>query len=63
MEKCKYIKSFNEATENEMEVIEHFVKGWKKTSKYPCPKCAEKLSMPDYKCEKCNVKLKLKMRF
>ena len=28
-----------------------------------CPKCGAKLGMPDYKCEKCNVKLKLKMQF
>lgn len=48
---------------NSTEIIEMFVRKWKHTDKYPCPKCGEKLEMPDYKCNKCNVKLKLKMKF
>ena len=30
-------------------IIEMFVKKWKHTDKYPCPKCGAKLGMPDYK--------------
>lgn len=48
---------------NGIEIIEKFVSSWRNTDKHPCPKCGAKLGMPDYKCEKCNVKLKLKMRF
>lgn len=48
---------------NSTEVVEMFVRKWRNTDKYPCPKCGTKLGMPDYKCEKCNVKLKLKMQF
>ena len=48
---------------NSTEIIEMFVRKWRNTDKYPCPKCDSKLGMPDYKCEKCNVKIKLKMQF
>jgi len=51
------------AVSNSTEIVEMFVRKWKHTDKYPCPKCGAKLGMPDYKCDKCNVKLKLKMRF
>lgn len=51
------------AVSNSTEIIEMFVRKWRNTDKYPCPKCCKKLGMPDYKCEKCNVKLKLKMQF
>lgn len=42
--------------------VEKIVGGWKNTSKYPCPKCGKKLAMPEYKCEKCNIKLKIKVK-
>jgi len=48
---------------NSTEIVEMFVRKWKNTDKYPCPRCGAKLGMPNYKCEKCNVELKLKMRF
>jgi hypothetical protein len=48
---------------NSTEIVEMFVRKWRNTDKYPYPKCGAKLGMPDYKCEKCNVKLKLKMQF
>jgi len=48
---------------NSTEIVEMFIKKWKNTDKFPCPKCGKKLGMPDYKCDKCNVKLKLKMKF
>lgn len=46
-----------ESENNKTENIEMFVRKWENTDKYPCPKCGEKLGIPDYKCEKCNVKL------
>jgi DNA-directed RNA polymerase subunit RPC12/RpoP len=48
---------------NSTEIVEMFVRKWRNTDKYPCPKCGSKLGMPDYKCEKCSVKIKLKMQF
>ncbi len=45
------------------EVVEMKIKNWRNTDKYPCPKCGTQLGMPSYLCEKCNVKLKLKMQF
>ncbi len=45
------------------ETVEMEIKSWRNTDKFPCPKCGTKLSMPSYLCEKCNVKLKLTMRF
>lgn len=64
-------KSINEAegnavlplVSNSTDIVEMFVRKWRNTDKYPCPKCGAKLGMPDYKCEKCNIKLKLKMQF
>jgi len=47
----------------QLEIVEMIVKKWKHTDKYPCPKCGDKLEMPGYKCDKCNVKLKLRMQF
>jgi predicted RNA-binding Zn-ribbon protein involved in translation (DUF1610 family) len=49
--------------ENQIEVHEIIVRKWKHTDKYPCPKCGTKLTSPSYKCDKCNVKIKLKMNF
>ena len=46
-----------------LEIIEKQIISWRKSDKHPCPKCGAKLSSPDYICEKCNVKLKLKMQF
>lgn len=54
----------DENTKNtETEVVEKIVSSWRNTDKHPCPKCGKKLGMPDYECKKCNLKLKLKMRF
>ena len=49
--------------QNSTDVIEKFIVSWRRTDKYPCPKCGKKLGMPDYKCNPCNLKLKLKMKF
>lgn len=43
--------------------VEKFVSSWRNTDKHPCPECGNKLSNPNYHCDKCNVKIKLKMRF
>jgi|TARA_R110000744_G_scaffold251755_1_gene367628 predicted RNA-binding Zn-ribbon protein involved in translation (DUF1610 family) len=48
---------------NSTEVIEKQVTSWRNKDKHPCPKCGKKLGMPEYKCDPCNVKLKLKMQF
>ncbi len=48
---------------NSTREIEKIVGGWKNTSKYPCPECGKKLGMPEYKCDKCNLKLKIKVQF
>ena len=39
------------------------VKSWKRTDKYPCPKCGKKVGMPDYTCKPCNLVIKPKMQF
>lgn len=46
-----------------MEQIEKIVKSWRNTDKHPCPKCGKKLVNPNYACDPCGVKLKLKMNF
>jgi len=51
------------AVTNSTDVIEKFVSSWRNSDKHPCPRCGNKLGMPEYKCEPCNLKLKLKMRF
>ena len=64
-------KTINEAEGNTLlpfisnspEIVEMTVRKWRNTDKYPCPKCGKKLGMPHYKCEKCNIKLNLKMKF
>lgn len=43
--------------------VEIKVKSWRASDKFPCPDCHDMLGSPDYTCNKCNVKLKLKMTF
>ena len=45
------------------EEIKKMVTSWRNTDKYLCPKCSTKLSSPNYTCEDCKVKIKLKMQF
>ncbi len=46
-----------------MKEVEKIVKSWKNTDKHPCPECGKKLKSPNYTCEPCQVKIKLKMNF
>lgn len=48
-----------------MKMSEHIiqVKSWKRTDKYPCPKCGQKVGMPDYTCKPCDLKIKPVMQF
>lgn len=46
-----------------MKTVEINIKSWRKTDKYPCPECSKKLSMPDYTCKNCNVKVKPIIKF
>jgi len=48
---------------SELKIVEKIVVYWRKTDKYYCPECGKKVSYPEYICNDCNVKLKLKMKF
>jgi DNA-directed RNA polymerase subunit RPC12/RpoP len=45
-----------------METIEMTVFSWSKNGKYLCPKCSKLLEYPDYECNNCLIKLKIKVK-
>lgn len=47
----------------EIRTVEIKVKSWRNTDKYDCPGCSKKVSMPNYTCEDCGIKVKPIMKF
>ena len=44
-----------------MRTVEKVIYHWNRSEKYECPECGELLQYPNYKCEKCNIRIILKM--
>lgn len=45
-----------------MKIVEIFIRAWQKGFTFPCPSCGDTLEQP-YECKKCNIQVKLKMKF
>ncbi len=54
---------FEDFLNEKLKEIEKIVKKWEKGDKYPCPNCNKNLSEPNYICDDCGIKLKVKMNF
>ncbi len=51
-----------EQQKQSIKVIEKVLHGWNNKMKFACPECGKNLSNPDYYCDRCKIRLKLKVQ-